>query len=306
MKTALLFSGQGAQYVGMGQDLYLKSPEARTLYEEADALLQNGFSTVCFEGPEETLTDTSYCQPALYVHGLALFAALKKERPDFSFQACAGLSLGEFTAHTVAGTFSFAEGLKLVAARGRLMQEACRATEGGMLTLIGASREQAEALASQSGLQVANYNCPGQIVLSGAKSLVPNAVEQGKALGLKRCLPLNVAGAYHSRLMQPAQDALAPLILAAPLQTPSVPVFSNVTGQVASDVATVRDTLTRQVTGSVRWEECVEGLISSGCSRLIELGPGRVLAGMVKRINKDVPCLSAGNLEELQALLPQL
>lgn len=306
MKTALLFSGQGAQYVGMGRDLVETSPEAAALYQEADSILDNGFSRVCFAGPEERLTDTSYCQPALFVHGLALFALLKKAKPGLHFAATAGLSLGEFTAHTAAGHFSFSDGLKVVAARGRLMQEACLATEGGMLTLIGASPEQAEALAAASHLQVANYNCPGQIVLSGAKSQVPLAVEKGKALGLKRVLPLNVAGAYHSRLMQSAQDGLAPVLQAATLSPNSIVTFSNVTGQAATTEAEIRDTLLRQVTGSVRWQTCIENLIASGVERFLELGPGKVLAGMCKRIHKDIPCLSAGNAEELKGILHEL
>ncbi|MDX6767031.1 MAG: ACP S-malonyltransferase [Candidatus Methylacidiphilales bacterium] len=306
MKTALLFSGQGAQHVGMGRDLVEVSPEAAVLYQEADRVLNNGFSTVCFDGPEERLTDTSYCQPALFVHGLALLALLRKEKPAFSFVATAGLSLGEFTAHTAAGHFSFADGLKLVAARGRLMQEACLATEGGMLTLIGATPLQAETLANTSGLQIANENCPGQIVLSGEKALIPAAVEKGKALGLKRVLPLNVAGAYHSRLMQSAQDGLAPVLQATPVSPNALPTFSNVTAQPALDEAAIRDTLLRQVTGSVRWQQCVEGLIASGVERFLELGPGKVLAGMCKRINKDIPCLSAGNAEELKGILHEL
>lgn len=306
MKTALLFSGQGAQYVGMGRDLVETSPEAAALYQEADTILDNGFSQVCFAGPEERLTDTSYCQPALFVHGLALFTLLKKAKPGLHFAATAGLSLGEFTAHTAAGHFSFSDGLKVVAARGHLMQEACLATEGGMLTLIGASPEQAEALAAASHLQVANYNCPGQIVLSGAKSQVPLAVEKGKALGLKRVLPLNVAGAYHSRLMQSAQDGLAPVLQAATLSPNSIVTFSNVTGQAATTEAEIRDTLLRQVTGSVRWQTCIENLIASGVERFLELGPGKVLAGMCKRIHKDIPCLSAGNAEELKGILHEL
>ena len=306
MITALLFSGQGAQHIGMGRDLVQSSPEAAALYQEADALLNNGFSQVCFEGPEDRLTDTSYCQPALFVQGLALLAMLQKERPDFSFFATAGLSLGEFTAHTAAGHFSFSEGLKLVASRGRLMQEACLNTQGGMVTLIGASAEQAEALAAASGLQVANYNCPGQIVLSGPKTAIPLALEKSKALGLKRVLPLNVAGAYHSRLMQSAQDGLAPVLQATTIVPNPILTFSNVTGRLVSTESEIRDTLLRQVTGSVRWQDCIEGLIAQGAQRFLELGPGRVLAGMCKRIHKDIPCLSAGNAEELRGVLHEL
>jgi [acyl-carrier-protein] S-malonyltransferase len=306
MSTALIFSGQGAQHVGMGRDLVAASSRARSLYDQADSLLQNGFSTVCFEGPVETLTDTSYCQPALFVHGLALLAILQEEKPTFTFQSVAGLSLGEFTAHTAAGSFSFETGLRLVAARGRLMQEACLQSEGGMLTLIGASTEQALELAEKSGLEVANYNCPGQVVLSGAKSLIPAAIEIGKSMGLKRCLSLNVAGAYHSKLMKPAQDALAPHLNQAQVTLSPITVYSNVTGQALTQAEEIRQTLIAQVTSSVRWEQCIQSMIAAGTTRLIELGPGKILAGMCKRINKDIPCLSAGNLEELKGILHEI
>lgn len=306
MSTALLFSGQGAQHVGMGHDLYSQCPSARALYEEADELLQNDFSTTCFNGPEDKLTTTSYCQPALYVHGLALLALLKLDLPNFTFSATAGLSLGEFTAHAAAGTFTFAQGLKLVAERGRLMQEACLLTEGGMLTIIGATTEQALELAEKSGLQVANYNCPGQIVLSGSKSLVPVAIQIGKELGLKRTIALNVAGAYHSALMQPAQERLSPSILSSSLHFPPLPVYSNVTGLPNTSELDIRQNLIAQVTGSVRWEDCITHMIGSGVTRFLELGPGKVLAGMCKRINKDVPCHSAGTYEELKGIIHEI
>ena len=306
MNTALIFSGQGAQHVGMGKDLIEAHPEAAALYQEADALLKNQFSETCFNGPEERLTDTSYCQPALFVHGLALLAILKKERPELQFQATAGLSLGEFTAHTAAGHFSFADGLNLVANRGRLMHEACQKTRGGMLSLIGATPEQAQLLAQQTDLEVANYNCPGQIVLSGEIEKIKYASEKGKDLGLKRCLPLNVAGAYHSRLMRVAQEGLKPVVEGISVQASSVRVYSNVTGKQVQGEMDIRDTLLRQVTGSVRWQECMQEMMKDGITRFIELGPGKVLAGMCKRINKEVPCYSIGDLHELKGVLHEI
>jgi [acyl-carrier-protein] S-malonyltransferase len=252
------------------------------------------------------LTDTSYCQPALFVHGLALLAVLRKEKPEFEFQAAAGLSLGEFTAHTAAGHFQFEDGLRLVANRGRLMQEACLKTKGGMVSLIGATPDLALVVAEQSGLEVANYNCPGQIVLSGAAENVALAVEKGKALGLKRVLPLNVAGAYHSKLMISAQEGLQPILEAVTISASEVATYSNVTGRQVLGDAEIRETLLRQVTGSVRWQDCVEEMLRDGVTRLIELGPGKILAGMCKRINKDLPVLSIGSLAELQTALPEI
>jgi [acyl-carrier-protein] S-malonyltransferase len=299
-KIGLLFSGQGAQYVGMGKDLAEHSTGATALFGQAETLFGKPFKQVCFEGPEALLTETGYCQPALFVHGLALLAELKKRVPQLNVTACAGLSLGEFTAHAAAGHLAFADGFRLVAERGRLMQEACARSEGGMVTLIGATSEQAEQVAAKSGLEVANYNCPGQIVLSGAKSKVPAALEAAKETGLRRAIPLNVAGAYHSSLMKPAQEGLAKALEQTVIVENDLPVWSNVTAGVSRSAGDIRDTLLRQVTGSVRWEGCVRGVIASGVDVLVELGPGKVLAGMCKRIDETKPCLTAGNWNELE------
>ncbi len=290
----------------MGKDLVESYTEAAALFQEADELLKNGFSEICFGGPEERLTDTSYCQPALFVHGLALLAALKKERPNLHVHAAAGLSLGEFTAHTAAGHLNFADGLNLVANRGRLMHEACQKTHGGMLSLIGATPEQAQLLAAETGLEVANYNCPGQIVLSGEMDKIHFAGEKGKDLGLKRALPLNVAGAYHSRLMKSAQEGLKPFIDAANLHASDIAVYSNVLGKRVCGETEIRETLLQQVTGSVRWQNCVQEMIQYGVTHFIELGPGKVLAGMCKRIDKEIQCLSIGTLHELIGALHEI
>lgn len=290
----------------MGKDLVEASPEAATLFDQADSILGNDFKSVCFEGPEEKLTDTSYCQPALFVHGLALLEILKKEKPDLTFDTTAGLSLGEFTAHTAAGHFTFEDGLKLVAERGRLMAAACSATSGGMIALVGAKPEQAMQVAEASGLQVANYNCPGQIVLSGEQDKVPAGVDAAKEAGIRRAIPLKVAGAYHSSLMQSAQDGLKPHMDGVTINESSIATLSNVKADFVNDEATIRQTLLDQVTGSVRWEGCVEKMIESGVERFIELGPGKVLQGFSKKINPDVPCLTAGNVEELKGLINEL
>lgn len=290
----------------MGKDLSEGSNTARALFDQAGSILGPDFLTACFEGPDATLTQTKYCQPALYVHGLVLLAMVREAVPNFEFAATAGLSLGEFTAHAAAGTFSFEDGLRLVAARGAYMQEACESTNGGMLTILGATAEQAEQVAAESGLQVANYNCPGQIVLSGSKDLIPKATGSAQALGLKKIIPLNVAGAYHSRLMASAQAKLRPHLGQIALTFPPVPVYSNVTGQPSLDGGGIRDSLLAQVTGSVRWQACIEAMIASGITRFIEFGPGKVLAGLCKRINKEVPCASIGNLADFEGGLNEL
>jgi [acyl-carrier-protein] S-malonyltransferase len=305
-KIGLLFSGQGAQHVGMGKDLAEHSPRAAELFGRAEALFGKPFRQVCFEGPETLLTDTGYCQPALFVHGLALLGELRHRLPGLNVSAAAGLSLGEFTAHAAAGHLAFEDGFKLVAERGRLMQEACARSEGGMVTLIGATEEQAGQIAAKSGLEIANYNCPGQIVLSGAKSKVPAALEAAKETGLRRAIPLNVAGAYHSSLMRPAQEGLAKALEGAAILENDIPVWSNVTAEAVRTAGEIRDTLLRQVTGSVRWEGCVRGMIASGVEVLVELGPGKVLAGMCRRIDDGTPCLSAGNWNELEEIAREL
>lgn len=297
-KRALLFSGQGAQQVGMGKDLYAEVPEARALYDQADQALGVPLSQWSFEGPEATLTQTDVCQPALYVHGLALLALAREEKPGFRFDAVAGLSLGEYTAHAAAGSFDFVTGLKLVQKRGRFMQEACEKTQGGMIALVGATPEQAIEIAKDADLDAANFNCPGQIVLSGNADRIPAAVEAAQKHGVKRAIPLKVAGAYHSRLMVSAQEALLPELTQAVITQPGVLVAANVTGGAVSDPAEIRETLSRQVVGSVRWEECIRFLLAQGIEEFVEFGPGAVLAGFMKRINPAISCLSIGTLAE--------
>jgi len=301
MKQAVLFAGQGAQTVGMGQDLAGAIPAIKTFYEKADRELDLPLSKVCFEGPEEELTKTSFCQPALYVHGYALFSLCQTQISGFTFDATAGLSLGEFTAHAAAGSFDFMTGLQLVYERGRLMQEAVEATEGGMVALIGANEEQAVAIAKEADVDAANFNAPGQIVLSGAAANMPKVVEAAKAAGIKRAIPLKVAGAYHSRLMQSAQDGLKPFLDEASINAPRRPVtvMSNVLGGPVEPDG-IRDVLLRQVTGSVRWEACIRAMLGQGIERFIELGPGGQLAGMIKRIDANVPCISIGTLAEFE------
>jgi [acyl-carrier-protein] S-malonyltransferase len=306
-RIALLFAGQGAQAVGMGQDLAAKFPAAAELFQQADVILGRSLSGVTFTGPEAELVKTANCQPALFVHGLACLAALQAEVGALQPSFAAGLSLGEFTAHAAAGTFTFADGLKLVAERGRLMQEACERSTGGMAAMIGGEESAVRELAQECDVDVANFNSPGQIVLSGEASKIDAAVAAAKDKGIRKAAKLNVAGAYHSRLMQSAADALAPTLAATPMQSPRYPVLANVAARAVSDPADIRAKLAAQVTGSVRWTETIEYLVDVEKVELfLELGPGGIIAGLVKRTRKEIPVLSITDVPSLEAAVAQL
>jgi [acyl-carrier-protein] S-malonyltransferase len=288
MALALLFAGQGAQKIGMGRTLSEQSPSARALYDEADVVLGWNLSKVSFDGPEAELIQTKVCQPALFVHGLALLAALREQgrvpagEPHFAL----GLSLGEVTALTAAGVFDFATGLRIVAERGRLMQLACEQTSGGMAAIIGEERAKVYELCREFDIEAANFNCPGQIIVSGEKPKVAAAVAAAKERGFKKIMLLNVAGAYHSRLMEPARAAFAAYLENIPLAAPRFRVFTNTTGRAVSQPDEIRDALVKQVVSSVLWEDCLRNAVASGATRLWELGPGGVLAGLARRTEK--------------------
>lgn len=305
-KIVLLFSGQGAQKTGMGKDWVESSATARKLAHQADVALGYSISDIMFDGPDEELTKTSNCQPALYLHGLMALALIRERLPDFSPVAAAGLSLGEFTAHAAAGTFSFEDGLRLVARRGAFMEEACLATEGAMAALIGGEEAQVRALAAAAGVDVANLNAPGQIVLSGTVAGIDAAVAQAKDFGIRRAIKLNVAGAYHSRLMQSAQDKLAAELAGISIQSPSIPVVCNFAASQVSDPADIRTMLEKQVTGSVRWTESIQALIAMGHKTFLELGPGKVIAGLVSKIDKEATVYSVEDLPSLEAAIEAL
>ena len=277
----------------MGADLFEKSTAARALYEKADAALGWSLSETSFRGPEAKLTETRVCQPALYVHGLAILAAYQEiNGKPLRFEAAAGLSLGEYTAHAAANTFSFETGLHLVAERGRLMQEACESTSGTMITLLGATSEQAREIAAACDVDVANLNCPGQIVLSGGKKEMEGVAAAAKEKGIRRVIPLNVAGAYHSRLMAGAATGLAHYLTLAEINAPRVPVVANYTADITDGADQILRALEAQVCGSVRWEESVRRLIGLGFTEFVECGPGGVLAGLLRRIDPAASCLS--------------
>ncbi|MCF3650185.1 ACP S-malonyltransferase [Synoicihabitans lomoniglobus] len=301
MATALLFAGQGAQKVGMGKTLYDASDVVRALYDEADRVLGWELSKLSFEGPAEALTETKVCQPALFVHGLALHAVLKEQGKLGEVTMALGLSLGELTAYCAAGVYDFSTGLRIVAERGRLMQEACEQTTGTMAAVIGESREAVNALCADFDVQAANFNAPGQIIISGEQAKVAAAVEAGKARGMKRVLPLNVAGAYHSRLMEPAREKFAAYLADIPFAAPQLKVFTNTTGAAVSDPVAIKEALVKQVVSSVLWEDCVRAAVAAGAGPLWELGPGKVLAGMAKRTEREWVVNSFAEFEDFSA-----
>lgn len=305
MKAVLLFPGQGAQKVGMGKDLYDACPEAREMMEKADAALGFPLTKVMFEGPDAELTRTCYCQPALYLHGLVLYTLLRRQ-VSIEPVAAAGLSLGEFTAHAAAGTFSMEDGLKLVQKRGAYMEEACQAAPSTMAAMIGGSDDAVQALAAECDIDVANYNCPGQTVVSGSVEGVDKAVAGAKAAGFKLAKKLNVAGAYHSRFMKSAQEKLLPELTAVPMQMPSIPVYCNYEARPVTSADDVRAMLGAQVCGSVRWAAIMKELTDKGERLFIEMGPGKTLAGMMGRICKEAKVISIENIETLQAAVAEL
>src|SRR2546425_6596882 len=261
-KIALLFAGQGAQYVGMGKDLAERFPSAREWMERANAVLGYDLARICFEGPEAELTKTEHAQPGIFLIGWMAFQLLKERVPALRFEAAAGLSLGEFTALAAAGALSFEDGLRIVRQRGRFMQEACEATRGAMAAIIGLDERPTRQVCAESGVVLANLNCPGQLVISGEEDKITRACELAKARGAKRALPLPVAGAYHSPLMASAQPKLQAELASAKISAPRGPVISNVTAQPHGAPEQITARMVEQVTSSVRGEESMRYLLA--------------------------------------------
>lgn len=316
MTIAFLFAGQGSQQVGMGKDLAEAYPEVRDLYARAGEALdiQEGareggglldIGRVSFEGPEETLTRTDVSQPAIVLASLAALAVLRKRRPGLEPAFCAGLSLGEYTALVAGGALDEAEAVRLVSLRGRYMQEACDAAPGAMASVLGAAAADVEAVCAaistpEAPLVVANYNSPRQVVISGAEAAVKAAAEPLKAKGARRVVPLKVAGAYHSPLMRSAREKLAPHLARATFRAPRATVICNVDAQPYGGPETIREGLERQVDSAVRWTDTLERLLAAGADEFYELGPGDVLAGLLRQVSKDARCTSLLSLESFE------
>lgn len=282
----------------MAKSLYESEPEVRELFGRADAALGMPLSKLCFEGPMEELTKTSVCQPALFLHGMSVMAVLRKRGLLGELKAALGLSLGELTAHAAAETYSFEDGLKIVAERGRLMQEACDASKGAMACFIGGTVEQVAPYCEEFDIDMANLNCPGQVVISGEAEKVEAATAAAKERkAFKLVVPLKVAGAYHSRLMEPARAKFEKFLEGFEFKTPKLAVFTNVTGERISDPAEIKKALVKQVVSPVKWELCVRNCSKLGIDQYYECGPGAVLAGLAKRID---PALNAKAIAEIR------
>lgn len=284
---AYVFPGQGAQFVGMGKDLYDNNEEARALFEKANEVLGFRITDLMFEGTEDDLKQTKVTQPAIFLHSVILAKSLGDEfKPDM----VAGHSLGEFSALVAAGALSFEEGLKLVSARAHAMQKACETRPSTMAAVLALPDEKVEAICAEVDDVVApaNYNCPGQVVISGTVEGIETACEKLLAAGAKRALKLKVGGAFHSPLMQPAQEELAEAIAVAKFDTPICPVYQNVDAKPHTDPEEIKQNLIKQLTAPVRWTQDVEAMIADGADEFIELGPGAVLQGLVKKINRGV------------------
>ncbi len=306
-KTAIIFPGQGAQVVGMGKDVAEASPAARRVFEDADKILGINLSDLCFGGPADRLNATDMSQPAIFVTSVAIWRTLEAggHTEEFAPQAMAGLSLGEYTALHLAGWITFDEALRLVARRGRLMQDAAEATPGGMVSLMGIDEKRVCELCDRAAeglpLGPANFNCPGQIVISGAKAACERAAGLAEEFG-GRAIPLTVAGAFHSPLMEPAVEGLKTALATAKIEKGRIGVVSNVSADYHADPDDVRALLCQQVAKPVRWQASVERLVEEGFDRFVEVGPGRVLTGLMRKINRAATALNFSNAASLDKI----
>jgi [acyl-carrier-protein] S-malonyltransferase len=313
MAIAFIFPGQGSQDVGMGRDLAQNFAAARAVFEEVDAALGQKLSVIMWDGPKDALTLTENAQPALMAVSMAVVRVLEQEK-GFSLaksvQLVAGHSLGEYSALAATGAFSLADAARLLKLRGQVMQKAVPVGQGAMVALLGVGLDAARKIAADAAqgdvCDIANDNDPTQIVLSGSKAAIDRVAEVGKAHGLRRAIPLPVSAPFHCALMQPAADAMAEALSKVTINRPSIPVVANVLAKPISDPGEIRQRLVEQVTGTVRWRECVETMTTAGISHFYEIGWAKVLAGLVKRINKDANAVSVGTSTDIEAAMAAL
>ena len=303
MKAAFIFSGQGAQKTGMGKDLYENSPAAAEIFRQANEILGWDIMDVCFNGPDEKLTESRCCQPAIFTVSMAALAAFREKFPMVKPVGAAGLSLGEYGALCCADYFSFSDGLRLVSKRAELMDAACRQAAGTMASILtngSVTKETFQKICSDCGIWVANYNNPMQTVISGGVDGVAKAVEIFKTVeGVRRVVPLNVAGAFHSGMMTEAGEKLREVLAGVEVKRNDIPVAQNFTGTITEDYTKIKENLVRQVAGSVQWIGCVQALSTAGADTFIEFGPGTVLTGLIRKIDPSKKLLNVQSAEDL-------
>ena len=303
MKACCVFAGQGAQIPGMGKDFAEAEAEVMGFFDKANAVLGFDLKKICFEGPAEELTKSNICQPAIFVTSYAAFTALRK-RKAVDFACAAGLSLGEWGALCAAGVLDFDSTLKVLEARGRFMQEACEQTPSGMIAIVGATPDQLKALCDATGCTVANINSAAQQVLSGSTDAIAAAAAKAKELGIKRAIPLKTAGGFHSPFMAPAREKLAPVLDGIAFSAPKFPVLSNVTGRPhSSDPGEIKAKMLEQVTGTTNWAADVEQAKAMGCTTFVEFGPGKVLSGLIKKIDAALVTANVSDLPSLESTI---
>ena len=304
LQVALLFPGQGAQKVGMGREFYETSPSAKAIFDQASQILGNDFKSVIFEGPAEKLTQTAFCQPAILTMSVAGLKALEAHPKfqNFTVRFAAGLSLGEYSALVAAGALTFGDALRLVERRAFFMEEAAQLAKGSMAAVIGFDRDRLIAICSETGAEVANFNSPEQIVITGPYEKVGEVCRRIQEEGAKSVLPLEVSGAFHSSLMQPASRRFEGELKKVSIQYCRIPVISNVHAQPHGGLGSIRRGLARQIVSSVRWEESVRYIASQGITDFIEIGPGRVLKGLIRRIDSSLRVFNIEKPKDFESL----
>jgi [acyl-carrier-protein] S-malonyltransferase len=301
-KIACVFPGQGSQAVGMGYELFQSSRKAREVFEEADHGLNMPLSRLCFEGPAEELRETINAQPAILTASVACLRAASELSVPLKPEFVAGHSLGEYTALVAANVIRFVDAVRLVRERGRLMQEAGRIRPGGMAAIIGLDEESLEAVCRETGAQIANFNCSGQIVISGTREALARSMDLAQARGARRVIPLQVSGAFHSVLMQPTVEGMAQAISEVDFNLADVPIVANSTARPLTSPEEVKEELLRQLCHCVQWQPSVEFMVGFGVSTFIEVGPGHVLSGLIKRISNRVQVLNMSDPESIRAI----